>query len=837
MKLSIRTKIVLITVGILCCALVANTLTSNTVFTNEYTRALQLEISVMGEGLRYQLERLLALRIPIDELIGFEKQCQDLVSLYKDISYVMVVSLKGTILFHNDPSYHGARVTDPVVLRAITSEHAHVIRIAEHGQRYYESIIPVFDYHSEHVAAIRVGVPLALITAKTRQLFRVAFGVTTVSLIIASLLLLSGLSRWVTKPLAQLMSVVQSIREEGHLSLIQVERPKSADEIGQLSQAFHHMLIELGQSREQVQQYMRQLEVANQQLQADIAARQYAENELRKTHDDLEDRVRDRTAKLSTAVAEAKRLNEHLRQEIIERQRVEDALEQAKEAALNAQRVAEVAQQSAESANRAKSDFLAHMTHELRTPLNGILGYAQILKRDQNLPETHREAIEIMEQSGQHLLRMISDILNLSKIEAGKLELLLREFSLPELIDSVGKIARIQAHRKGIDLVYETEAGLPVYLYGDQTRLRQICLNLLSNAIKFTEEGVVTLRVQLRATLPCDAMTSLPLSEQAAFPIFQRQHCLRFEVRDTGIGIPADQVSLLFKPFQQVKDAWIQSSGAGLGLAISQRLLALMGSELHVSSVLSEGSTFWFDLQLPEVAPLPTLKEQKRTILGFRGPIYRILLVDDIPDNRRLLRNIFLPLGFEIIEASDGADALNKTAEYSPDLILLDILLPDINGIDVARQIRTCEMAEQSPKSGAPHRIPIIAISANVFESTRQKSLSAGCDAFLGKPVDVAKLLDHVHQFLQCDWIYESESHTQPEHLMLQKPGAIPPMEALVPIWELLLKGDIRSILGQVDRLSDLDEKYAAFAEKIRQFAKAYNLDDLEILLRKAMGA
>ncbi|MBD2541539.1 response regulator [Coleofasciculus sp. FACHB-SPT36] len=354
------------------------------------------------------------------------------------------------------------------------------------------------------------------------------------------------------------------------------------------------------------------------------------------------------------------------------------------------------AEQAAQSANRAKSEFLANMSHELRTPLNGILGYAQILKRDKTLNEPQKDGLGVIHQCGEHLLTLINDILDLSKIEARKMELHRSNFHFPQFLEGIVELCRIRAQQKDIYLTYQPIAPLPMAVQGDEKRLRQVLINLLSNAIKFTTTGGVTF--------------------QASY----QDGTFRFQVEDTGVGMASEQLEEIFLPFHQVGERDRKSEGTGLGLAISRQLVQMMGSEIKVNSILGKGSVFYFDLDLPLVDQWADVTQiDERPIIGYLGDKRKILIADDQWENRSILVKMLEPLGFEIREATDGLDCITKAQEWQPHVILMDLMMPALNGLEATRRIR------KSPDL----KVVVIATSASVFDCDQQQSFQAGCIA------------------------------------------------------------------------------------------------------------
>ena len=382
----------------------------------------------------------------------------------------------------------------------------------------------------------------------------------------------------------------------------------------------------------------------------------------------------------------------------------------------------------AERASQAKSQFLANMSHELRTPLNAILGYAQILDMAGGLDARQARGIVAIHESGQHLLRLINDILDLARVEAGKIDLLAVPTSMRGLLDFISGVIRVRAEDKGLLYSCEADDGLPATVMVDEKRLSQVLLNLLGNAVKFTNRGHVNLSVR-----------ALSIDGDAV---------MRFAVEDSGAGIDAGDLDTIFKPFEQVGGVQQRAGGTGLGLAISRRLVQLMGSDIGVESQVGTGSRFWFDLQLPLVqGGIATPGLGSRNIGGYAGRRRTILIADDIAANRDVAAGMLELVGFHTASACDGKEALEQVRGREPDLLLIDVLMPVMDGLQAIREIRS------TPRWAA---MPIIAMSASSYESDRQKALEAGADAFLPKPLDSDHLFDTLAQLLALSWMSRS---------------------------------------------------------------------------------
>jgi PAS domain S-box-containing protein len=457
-------------------------------------------------------------------------------------------------------------------------------------------------------------------------------------------------------------------------------------------------------------------------------------------------------------------------------------------------RALRAARDAADAANRAKSQFLASMSHELRTPLNGILGYTQILHRDAALTPKQRDGVGIIHQSAEHLLALINDVLDLAKIEARKLVLHPAEFDLPEFVRAVEAVFQPRARDKNLLLETAFAPNLPPVVVGDAQRLRQVVFNLLSNAVKFTRRGGVIFSVEPAAG-----------------------GRVRFSVSDSGPGIAAEEQSRLFEPFAQIGDHRLHAEGTGLGLNVSRGIVEQMGGSLQVESRAGWGSRFWFEVSLPPAtgaaaSPVAT----PRPVIGYDGARRAVLVADDNPTNARLLLDILEPLGFNVTTATDGLEAVARAKAARPDLVLLDLRMPRLDGFGAARAIR-----EAFP--GNPPKM--IGISASAFEPDREACRQAGCAEFIAKPFREEQLFAALERQLGIKWRYADPiAATRETHAPFPAVQHAPDPADAEALFELASKGDVVGVRALAQKLGERDPRLAPFVQGVTELAARFKM-------------
>ena len=485
------------------------------------------------------------------------------------------------------------------------------------------------------------------------------------------------------------------------------------------------------------------------------------------------------------AQEESNRQTQLLLHEIESHQRTDAALQQAKALA--------------DQANQAKSRYITAISHELRTPLNSILGYAQILAADPDIPPDRRQAVSVIRKSGDHLLSVIEGTLDIARIESGKLTLEVKALDFPELLQQIVGMFELQARNKGLSFTYQPLDELPAVVRADEKRLRQILINVIGNAVKITVRGGVSLRLGFRRDMAT------------------------FEIEDSGPGIPAADLERIFEPF--ARGSTVQAGGSGVGLTIARMLTDLMGGEMQVSSRPGEGSLFRIRLFLPQVHSAQAARElPRRHRIGYSGPRRRILIVDNEKVDRDLLQNVLVPLGFSVEQAASGDECLALAPRFAPHLIFMDLGMPGIDGWETIRRLRQQALTDAH----------IAILSANAFDKNLDNDVGIPPDDFIVKPFNINALLNWLGDTLQLDWI----SADTPVAPTASPPPAPPPLIApaageMAALDALINLGYLRGILNKLAEIERADPAHGEFVRVLRDLARQFQFDAMKEILRK----
>ncbi len=749
-KLNLRTKI-MIWVG----CIVSTVLGAGTLLQVKELRSSYLEaIGVRSEALAGVIINDLKSLNETSDNIAWMTRIQTIhcIQLYegnknKEIDYFAVLDSSGTYAAHSDLTARGTKPAGAQLKGAISSHMPTTVL----GSKQYHTLIPVYGKEKIHLGTIAIGASRNIVDKRVGKLLWYSFALFCGFLTIVFFAISLMVHLLLLKPIAKLTESASSMADGDLDRSMDTGR---WDEIGMLGRSFARM-------RDAIKKQMAA-------LNAEIIQRKRVESEIRRLNESLEQMVRERTTELEMA---------------------NDALRTSKDAA--------------ETANKAKSVFLANMSHELRTPLNAVLGFSDILMRNASagrefLTPTQTEHLAIVHRSGEHLLTLINNVLELSRIESGRDTVETVQCNLHQLLFELVDMFKLKASDKGLALRVGALTDLPMYVKTDEIKVRQILINLLGNAVKFTEQGQVMVRAGA-----CSRAATASTGPETTW-IF-------FEISDTGVGIDEKELDFIFAPFAQAASHG-KKEGTGLGLAISREFVNLLGGEITVRSRRGKGAVFAFEIPVetvPTSAVSPEVENNVIVGLAPGGPTYRILIVDDNPQSRKLLHGLLQPLGFELHEAENGQKAIEKWETYSPQLIWMDLRMPVLNGYEATGHIK---------KSPGGDKTKILALTASSFEDEREKILEAGCDDFLRKPFAENDIFQMLVRHLGVQYVYGENkvAGAEPESRKRLEPGqpAVLPSELKRRLQQAAVELNPKSVQDVIQEIERLDTVTASIFKR-----------------------
>ncbi|MCP4137588.1 MAG: response regulator [bacterium] len=714
---------------------------------------------------------------------------------FGETGYPYIINSQGTLIIH--PKLEGVNIFDSedakgrrFIQDICSRKRGKIIYPWQNpGDEAAREKLVIFDYIPEFDWIVASSSYLEEFYSPLRTIRNSIIIMSSVTFLLFFLLTL-WLSSFITHPLQILRDRFETGGTEDLTMRLEV---LSQDEVGQLASYFN--------------EFMKKLENAHKILQGEIVERTRAERELRNYHEHLEELVDERTRELA---------------------HINDRLQEAKEEAEWAQRIAEHNAMLAEKANNAKTTFLANMSHELRTPLNAIMGFAQLLGRNKALSDDTRSTVAIIDRSGEHLLELINSVLEMSRIEAGQSVVVKTGFDLIRMLDDLEAMFLLRAQKKGLTLFFEYDEEILRLIKTDESKLRQVLINLIGNAIKFTEKGTVLLRVKQDVPVTTKENENL-----------RRFH---FEVEDTGPGIPGEDIETLFETFTQAKEGLKSMEGTGLGLSISSQLVKLLGGDITVQSRVGKGTSFYFTIEVEQVGAgeIADQKITERVIEiepGSKAPdnrSYRILVVEDLFENRMLLCRLLEQVGFEVTGAQNGKEAVELFEEWQPHFIWMDLRMPVMDGYTAMKEIR--EKMENNYLGFKPF---IVALTASAFEEEKTTALSKGFDDFVRKPFREAEIFGKLEKYLGVKYIYENIPGKQAANRE-KRPGEeiIAGLKTVAPgILNRLKEASELSDMDHIDRvIREIEESSPALAEDLAVLVDSFAYDEILDFIAEAQG-